>query len=130
MDLIKIENDKQIAALKLKAAGQPDGGGDEGGVRAGVDAADEAALKERLAESTNAQRVALEEKIANMAALHEVATEVRIVSHMYHTHTANKKYLDEPRDQIVGGTRRQKKAYRRLEYVRVRVCVGVIFSKR
>ncbi|CBJ28638.1 conserved unknown protein [Ectocarpus siliculosus] len=65
---------KEVAALKLQAAGQSDGGSERNRARssAGLDGA---AWEAKLAESAEAQRLESERQLADLAALHEQTVE-------------------------------------------------------
>ncbi|CAM9796586.1 unnamed protein product [Ectocarpus sp. 4 AP-2014] len=65
---------KEVAALKLQAAGQSDGGSERGRARSSA-GLDDAAWEGKLAESAEAQRLESERQLADLAALHEQTVE-------------------------------------------------------
>ncbi|CAM9866966.1 unnamed protein product, partial [Ectocarpus sp. 12 AP-2014] len=65
---------KEVAALKLQAAGQSDGGSERDRARSSA-GLDDAAWEEKLAESAEAQRLESERQLADLAALHEQTVE-------------------------------------------------------
>ncbi|CAM9568681.1 unnamed protein product, partial [Ectocarpus sp. 13 AM-2016] len=65
---------KEVAALKLQAAGQSDGGSERDRARSSA-GLDDAAWEAKLAESAEAQRLESERQLADLAALHEQTVE-------------------------------------------------------